>query len=78
MVKAYVVVRHDDGRLEDLQDMELHFLPRFKDEIVIPKGPGVPTRFLEVLAVRQILLSPSLPTVICREMAEADDEKEGP
>lgn len=30
MVKVFLVVRHNDGLLEDLEDMELHFLPDTK------------------------------------------------
>jgi hypothetical protein len=39
MVKVFLVVRHNDGLLEDLEDMELHFLPRYKDEIVSLTDP---------------------------------------
>lgn len=68
MVKVFLVVRHDDGLLEDLEDMELHFLPRYKDEIVFPNGPGVRPRTLEVLGVRQIIGPFETSTVFCRDI----------
>jgi hypothetical protein len=68
MVKVFLVVRHDNRHLEDLEDMELHFLPRYKDEIVLPNAPGVRPRILEVLSVRQIVGPFETPTVFCRDI----------
>ncbi|MFP5434942.1 MAG: hypothetical protein ACLGIM_17745 [Alphaproteobacteria bacterium] len=75
MVKVFIVVRHDGGGLEDLEDLELHFIPRHKDELVILNGPGVPARFLEVLGVRQIIGATMVPTVFCRDITDEVDQK---